>query len=125
MYGTAPTIYAGSEIRDDEVSAGNKEVSQFGIWLISARKMLSVDRDNLNLWYAYAALEISRHRYQAARSVFATALTYAKTRRVVPGEYEYDLLAGWVQMESDLGETDRAVDLLLAEYDSTYYSECE
>lgn len=87
--------------------------------------MLAEQRDNLNLWYAYAALEISRHRYKAARSVFANALSYAKTLRSAPGEDELDLLAGWVQLESDLGEVARAVDLLVlvADYAAADFSE--
>ena len=78
--------------------------------------MLSTDRNNLNLWNAYASLEIGRHRYDSARSVFANALSFTRSHTKggeIPDEDELDLLAGWVQMESDLGEHARAIDLLV------------
>jgi hypothetical protein len=80
----------------------------------------------LNLWYAYAAVEISRHRYKSARSVFAHALSSAQSQRRTPGEDEYDLLAGWIQMELGLNSQARGVDLLLqaVDYASADFSEC-
>lgn len=77
------------------------------------------------MWYAYAALEIGRRRYDSARSVFAHALSFAKSRRPNPDADELDLLAGWVQLESDLGETSRAIDLLMqaAGYNEADFSE--
>lgn len=77
--------------------------------------MLSADRGNLNLWNAYASLEIGRHRYDAARTVFANALSFSQAERgaSVVSEDELDLLAAWVQMESDSGQFARAVDLLV------------
>ncbi|WWC58836.1 uncharacterized protein I303_101380 [Kwoniella dejecticola CBS 10117] len=80
-----------------------------------AKSILATDRDNLLLWDGYARLERQRGNYGVARTVYITALQAAishKTHEVM-SEDELDLWAGWAEMESELGEEDRTLEVVI------------
>jgi hypothetical protein len=80
-----------------------------------AKSILSQDRENLFLWDGYARLERKRGNIAAARAVYGAALQASLAARDAGkvSEDEMDLWVGWAEMEYELGETGRCLEVLL------------
>lgn len=79
----------------------------------SAKAKLSHDRGNLTLWAGYARLERLRGNTQAARNVYAAAMSQAGQVQSLQESPALLLLADWVHMEWTLDESDRCQDILI------------
>ncbi|WWC66161.1 uncharacterized protein I206_100062 [Kwoniella pini CBS 10737] len=79
-----------------------------------AKSILVSDRDNLLLWEGYARLEKQRGNFAAARTVYITALQAAVAHRKdgLVTEDELDLWAGWSEMEFEMAEDVRALEVV-------------
>ncbi|WVF70250.1 hypothetical protein IAT40_005039 [Kwoniella sp. CBS 6097] len=80
-----------------------------------AKTILSSDRDNLLLWDGYARIERHRGNVAAARTVYVTALQAARTARGhgPKTEDELDIWASWAEMEWEIGDDIRCLEVLI------------
>ncbi|OCF54309.1 hypothetical protein L486_08223 [Kwoniella mangroviensis CBS 10435] len=80
-----------------------------------AKSVLASDRDNVLLWDGYARLERQRGKVSSARTVYVTALQAAIAVRSygVVTEDELDLWAGWAEMEFEIADEARSLEVVV------------
>lgn len=76
------------------------------------RALLAEDRDNYNLWIAYARLERRRGRFDSARDIYSTALN--DVRGIAKLEISSCLWSEWAMMEWEKNEHRRCQGVLIA-----------
>ena len=79
-----------------------------------AKSLLASDRENLVLWDGYARLERQRGNIDAARAVYVTAIR-SRDSAVTDetGEDAAELWSAWAEMEWDVGEEVRCLEVLV------------
>ena len=78
-----------------------------------SKSILKTDSGNLLLWNVHARLERLRGRPEAARAVYAAALTSAVQRQEDASSDELDLWQAWLELEIQVAEGKEDAVLLL------------